>query len=190
MALIPVGYGQVNFIFGGPALPHGAQVAIGFKNTNDAAPAVLCETWQGLWTGHIQAQTATSVILEEILVKNGPNDVGPSASVFPAMPGTGDLEDVIPSLAVLVQKRTALGGKKHRGRNYWPILSENEYQMGGTIEPSSLAAAQSAFNGFFLAAQADGVQPAILHTGVDQPTLVTSMGVSSVLATQRRRLRG
>ena len=117
-----------------------------------------------------------------------------------SIPGTDtDVDRLTQNTAVLVAKVTGLGGRKNRGRLYWPSIADNTTNNVGTIDSATVTAYQSSFNDFLDdLATATGVTPpatgmVILHNDVSlpvpDPTPVTSLAVRSVVATQRRRLR-
>lgn len=104
--------------------------------------------------------------------------------------------------AIIIQKKTAFGGKKNRGRMYVPGLPEGLVDQHGNISSSELASlnvvADSIFTGFNavfddlvihhhyppsvgppLAGQVDPSQT---------PTVVTSLEIPVRIGTQRRRM--
>jgi hypothetical protein len=121
-------------------------------------------------------------------------DGGPPA-VYEALDGTqGPNGSPAPpqNCALLVRKRTALGGRRGRGRMYLPPfpLAEGGIDHAGKVDPALVSAwtasSQQAFN--------EGVSPVLLHatspkSPTPPPTPITSFLVDSMIATQRRRLR-
>lgn len=95
--------------------------------------------------------------------------------------------------AFLMQKRSALGGRRNRGRIYWPIISEGNVNEVGEIASGFLSTLNTFANNFLaLASNPTHNLSAmvILHsTGDPTPTTVTDLDVPSLIATQRRRLR-
>jgi hypothetical protein len=98
--------------------------------------------------------------------------------------------------ALLAHKRTALGGRTGRGRMYLPAVDQDWVSNTGvvlaSIVTSFTAALESVrtdilasqnFDGMYLFHDAPLIGPAI------QPTLITSLNLDGVCATQRRRLR-
>jgi hypothetical protein len=103
--------------------------------------------------------------------------------------GTGAGQSPPSNCALLVKKRTALGGRSGRGRMFVPVTSVGEGGISptGQIESSIVAALQGAWTAmfgemsFFLFH--DAASPVL------SPTAITSLLVDPKLATQRRRMR-
>ena len=99
--------------------------------------------------------------------------------------------------AVLIQKRSALGGRKNRGRFYFPPMSlgESAVNENGVITGATLTGLQANFTewfGYLNAGLSGGptYKPVILHTIAPfTPTPVTSFVVQAQIATRRKRMR-
>lgn len=96
--------------------------------------------------------------------------------------------------AVLVQKRSASGGRANRGRMYVPgTLGEASVSDAGAISPSNLTGQQDAFTDLFEALDTGFgsfvTGMVVLHSSALAPTPVTSLIVQALISTQRRRLR-
>jgi hypothetical protein len=98
--------------------------------------------------------------------------------------------------AFLVHKRTALGGRRHRGRLYLPGVNEALVDDKGLMSSTALngvnAAALAWLNG--VVSLEAVVNMVVLHTKpigptVIAPTPITVLTLDPVLGTQRRRLR-
>jgi hypothetical protein len=97
-----------------------------------------------------------------------------------------------PNCAQLVQKRTALAGRKQRGRLYLPPMRATYYNSSGILGATQAADLQDAMDDFLTAFNAigTGLEADILHSDIgDSPTEITSLVVEAQLSTQRRRLR-
>jgi hypothetical protein len=110
-----------------------------------------------------------------------------------SFPGTLS-DNVIPSnCAMIVTKNTALGGRRYRGRMFFPpiILNEGAVDPAGNINSSPLASIQGNFDAWFDALIAGDWGPALFHqgAGAPAPTGITSFTVESLCGTQRRRMR-
>jgi len=108
--------------------------------------------------------------------------------------GIGSTARLPQNCAVLVQKRSALGGRANRGRMYVPgTLGESVVSDSGSITSANLSGQQTAFNN--LLTDLDTAFPlsitgmVILHSSALDPTVVTSLNVQQLISTQRRRLR-
>lgn len=95
--------------------------------------------------------------------------------------------------AALIQKGTQRPGRSGRGRMYWPTLTDADVDNTGVIAPAVKTRLNAMLNALMAAiSAADGfVWPVVLHStsaGGD-PDRITSFTVSSLAATQRRRMR-
>lgn len=94
--------------------------------------------------------------------------------------------------AVLIQKRTGLGGRRHRGRMFLPpiLFADIGADNNGFLTPALLANLTSTFD-FFMTNLEDAEVPMVLHHGgvALDSQLVTSLAPAPQLATQRRRMR-
>jgi len=113
--------------------------------------------------------------------------------------GTGGTGVLPSNCAILVSKNTDFGGRKYRGRMYWPsIVAEGSVDQNGVVGSSTVTALQGHFDDVFADFDAvSGASAALLHDKVtagvldDTPgTLLSSFTVKNKIATQRRRLRG
>jgi len=112
--------------------------------------------------------------------------------------GTASGETPPVNTAILMQKRSAEGGRENRGRMYLPParLTEGDISKLGVIESTALASLNSSANNWLSDVEAISTDPdpqtnlVILHSDPDSlPTIITDLEVASVVATQRRRLR-
>ncbi len=191
MAIIPVGYAQINFIFDGGPLPHEAEVTFGMSNTGGAAPLTLGGYIAGLWQTHLRPVTSDAITLDRIKVKRGPNDTGAEATYAVATSGTKGGAVVSPNVTYLVRKVSELGGKRNRGRLYYPCPTEAQVLEGGGLAAAAVTAMTAAWQDFLAAINLGGENMAILHSSLPSaPTAISAMFCESQVATQRRRLRG
>lgn len=97
-----------------------------------------------------------------------------------------------PNLSMLINKNTAAGGRKNRGRLFHPtaLIFENEVDHAGQITSSAVGANQTKFTAWLAALDTSGTSAILLHSDpADVPTPITSLTVQSLCATQRRRMR-
>lgn len=153
------------------------------------------------WRDNILGLQSTTMTLNQCIVKvgsDGPPIMG--YSTLGTAPGQTSGSFLPQNCAMLVDKLSAAGGRRNRGRMYIPAaLPEANVDNVGTITSGLVTGANAAF-GQFLSALQDGVLPAniayppvILHSpGISTlplPTPITSFRVQSVISTQRKRLR-
>lgn len=191
---IPAGFAQVNFRFTGTAAPTGAEMTFGVElldggmdPTDVGARAV--DAWV---TAGFQQFQSDQISLTQALCKFGPNDTGPSAEVAVTRPGTDTGSPVSPNVSVLLQKRTALGGRRGRGRCYLPGVPESQILGDGSLVGAWFDDLVDSCTAFVVDLALGDIPMVLLHaedSGVITPNTVTSFAPSSTAATQRRRLR-
>lgn len=99
------------------------------------------------------------------------------------------------NLAILVQKFTGLGGRRHRGRMFFPPGIETQVSPAGILNSAALTAWGTALpellpgGGVHTAFGFLGDAQLLHETGSQTPTTITSLAVSTKCATQRRRMR-
>ena len=193
MAIIPIGYAQVNWQFSGPDLPYGAEVTLGTKFPDGQLPDEHAAAMYALLSGSdVFPLLDNDLVLSGTHVKYGPNSTGPSADVTGTASGDGGSQGMTPNQALLVRKNTANGGHAGRGRMYFPGLPVADFDNHGAIFGASLSTLQDAFNSLLDDIQGADITPVLLHgqhSPLVTPSTITSFVVDSRIATQRRRLR-
>lgn len=108
--------------------------------------------------------------------------------------GTSTRDSTAPALALMLTKQTALGGRKHRGRMYFPwAVSDTGVAENGAVQESTLTnwrASCDTFMTWLNVDPTDGLLDGayILHSSFETPpTLVTGMSPNPAIRTQRRR---
>lgn len=188
---IPEGYSQVTLKYISDPLTRGAAVVFGLKNNADESPDDIANDLEGgLLDDWVSNTLSVHALVHEILVKNGPTDDGPTAERIVSIGGDVGGDMVSPNVSLLHSKKTALGGKRHRGRMYTPYTSESVVNADGSITGVHRLAVQEANDDLLSALTVAQLPMVVLHTGVGTPDLVTDLIVSGFAATQRRRLRG
>lgn len=187
--IIPVGYGQISWEMGGPQLPTGGTVTLGFENAGSLSAQEAADNAIVTWVARIRPIISDDVIGCVARVKLGPDSTGPQATSASALGGQNTGEGILPSVSILVQKVTALGGRRNRGRMYWPGLNEDEVDSSGNINGTAATAWSGAMGSVFADLVADGMPPVVLHSDSGAPTPCTTFNVLTIAATQRQRLR-
>lgn len=187
--IIPPGYAHVQHFFGGPGLPNGAAVTYGvsgfLSGGLSGAAVALHLAFADAWENGI----CNSVHLEETRVKQGPNATGPFYAHQEVIPMAVTGSQLPPNVALLVEKRTELGGRSGRGRFYIPGLPESDVDAAGVIVPANVVGFQAAADAFLAAVEGIATGMFLLHSASSDPTRVTDLTIDPVAATQRRRLR-
>lgn len=197
--VVPIGFAQVNmqFFLTGDAEP--MVVTLGVDSGAEDNPSTLADAvWSRLNVAgsnfvatEISNQYRMGPFVASIMTATGPQI------------GTGDLQvqgtssGVLPvpqNCAILVQKRTARGGRKGRGRAYFPPINMNEANVSptGVILAAQVTAWQDAMTEFLISSDTEGQPLVLLHSeeaGAIAPDPITALQVQTVIATQRTRLR-
>jgi hypothetical protein len=112
-----------------------------------------------------------------------------------AVAGNSGLATVPQNTAWLVKKISGLGGRRNRGRMYFPGVSESVVDNKGELTSGQITALNTLVGSLKVGGSVHTAfgflgQMQILHeTGSQTPTEVTDLVVQKVVATQRRRLR-
>jgi hypothetical protein len=188
---VPVGFAEVAIPgrLGGSA-PYG-YVVFGVDNTIFPDPSLLADTvWTSAFEPNVLPLLDSSVTWGPIEVSLGTTAGDLSGVGTESGPGGSVITSLPPSVAVLVNKITALGGRQNRGRMYWPwAAAETSVDEAGVWDPAAVANFQSALFTFLAALDTASCPMVILHADGSTPTPVTQLNVQGLLATQRRRLR-
>ncbi len=146
--------------------------------------------------GGIRSTIDSSVLMQGVSVQIG-QDGGPPTigeSTTEAVFGARVMASVTPNVALLVKKKTSLGGRKHRGRWYIPwAVNESDADENGFILAADVQIAQTQMNNTLANLSGSGVALHILHNFVagsptPAPTQVNQLLVDPLVGTQRRRL--
>jgi hypothetical protein len=115
------------------------------------------------------------------------------AVVSNVTPGTQTADAPPANCALLVSKITADGGRRNKGRMYWPPanLGEISINSAGFMGSTDRNSFQASFDGFIDDLETSGLSPHLFHSlpGSTVPTAITGFLLSSQIATQRRRMR-
>lgn len=148
----------------------------------DAFPAAAMGTaWTFVGTSVTLGTDGGDPVLAERIV----NTAGTTSSV--ASPPS--------NCAILVRKLSSFGGRRNKGRFYWPCFGLNETNVNpnGVLDTTQLNQQQANFDNFYDSLIEDDVlalPPVIFHSAEPVlPTPVTQFSVQPLLATQRERMR-
>lgn len=187
--IIPVGYAHVVHFFGGDACPTGAAITYGVDLGATLDPSIQAEDCHNALVDNVMPNMPPDLTLLRTLCKFGPNDVGPSGEyTTPAVGGGSDVTGGA-AISLLVQKKTGLGGREGRGRLYMPGLGEGSVDPGGDVVSANLAVFQTNWDAFLTEIETVSNGMVLLHNSLTAPTPVSSLVLSGVVATQRRRQR-
>lgn len=191
--LIPSGYGQVTFKFGGFGMRFPGVMTLGLDVSAALAPIEeIADDLTTIMSTFIDSNAISSSLeFRGVLLKYGPTATGPSVETSTVQAGTGSSQ-ASSQVAYLIHKNTALGGRAGKGRMYLPGVTESAVNANGSIDSGTLDTLTADIETFGSAIAALGIDPVVLHgedSPLSTPTPITSLTVDSIVATQRRRLR-
>lgn len=182
----------------------GVDLPIGINSPLDQANGI-----HYAWTITLGSLQSSLMTINTVVLKIGQTDGPPTMAYSDRGAFTGAAaHNMLPqNCALLVDKLTALGGRRNRGRMYVPgILQEGHVDHIGGIDTNHYTELTTAVNTFFLyisegieagtdplvEPEVDATPMVILHHDTVTPiapTPVTSLRVQQVISTQRKRLR-
>jgi hypothetical protein len=198
--IIPAGYGNILIPMKHAGTPRPAAITVGAALpeltfiTDTYCDAVLAE-----WQTAFGSQTDSHLTVGPIKVQVGESD-GTSYTVEGESTYTGTSSaDKLPSnCAVIVEKVTARGGRRGRGRVYMPWwINEGNVDETGNIPLASRTPIKTAWDTFAAAMTAGPgaftASPLVLlhsagSTAVPDPDPITGFVVDPIIGSQRRRL--
>lgn len=149
----------------------------------------------------MKGQMTNAYNFASLTVRVGSGDEVPVWISASNVAGTNENQCVPANCATLVTKNTGLGGRKNKGRLFWPFAVEAAVDVRGQHSTPGYGDLSSVFNTFFAIMNGeaqdlewtDGMY--LFHSRVagssstPAATRVTSLTVDPKIATQRRRLR-
>jgi hypothetical protein len=186
---IPAGFAQVNWFFVGSAMPNGAQVTLGLDVNPLLTPSDVALVAHNAVADNVMPIASQEVVLIQTLAKFGPDATGPSATAGTTVAGGASASTVSPNVAILVKKVTNLGGRKNRGRFYWPGGVDTQITQAGALDSTAVVNWANAMDALYADLVTGDCQPVLLHGDATSPTTIEDFIVDGTVATQRRRLR-
>lgn len=190
---IPVGYGQASLLFALDGKPDEMVITCGVSTT--AAPGLIAAAWFHAWTDPGSVFTTTSMFAPWSVrgARVTWMDVtGPLLTEhIETVLGAAGAELLPPNCAFLVRKRTSRGGRKGRGRFFFPpaIRPEGNVSPYGFFDGAWVAAINTKLETVRAGLVSSGIVPVLLHEDGSTPDNITSFRMETQIATQRRRMR-
>lgn len=168
-----------------------------------AAAQDAIDDFQGDFVTMYQPLADTDVQILPPVIRLGDGSTTPFEAVGAAATVNGSNATAMspPQVCALVKKTSGVGGRKNRGRTYYPyMLQTNAINETGTISAGTIAAFQASLNTFVTALTADGIPMVIANktfntplpphhvTAITAGPTVTGYQLEPLVATQRRRL--
>lgn len=203
---IPVGFAEISIEYRHDNDPDPWYNVFGVDTdlSTDTAQEVV-DHIAGVWYNAWDQALNSAIQMTNVIGRFGQDAADPLVveTLVAPVRGTNASASLPQNCALLIRKQTGLGGRAGRGRLFLPgVLQEAEVGDTGVLNTDFKTAMQTNANAVLTGlAAADPVSGAtspmvLLHgpngtTGVTPaPTLVDALVVDSVIATQRRRLRG
>lgn len=193
---IPVGFGQISMEFHHALIPRPMVCTFGIDAPASPDPSFIADEIKAMVIAAGRPFTPSAVgtqytigpfkcsVQQEtgVLTEYGTSsDVGTNAAVT----------QLPPNNAMLVQKRSGVGGRGGRGRMYVPPVAfvEGDVDNAGLMTTTLRNTTQTQWSAVLAALDLAGYGMWILHSGFGAPVQVTALNVERKLATQRQRLR-
>lgn len=210
MPVIPNGWGIATCNFLGNNLPHGGAVVFGFQNVAVASANTCALNIHNAVGTQVDNLSSADVTFVSVDVKLGPNSTGAIGSFTGAgIVGATGSTSLSPGTTLLMEKATAFGGRRGRGRMFWPGVYDGWVDDTGALTSGVASTINTACASMLSDLTAAGVPMALLHTPsytweivggqprrvyadpgtVPVPFLVSGLTADARVATQRRRLR-
>lgn len=156
----------------------------------------IADTFVTAWEDNLAGLFSVDSLLDHVEVAAGPSSAPIRAdSTIGSVAGTASAGIVLPNTALLVRKQTGEGGRKGRGRMYWPCFGQvNNMTGNGLLVGGFMSTIQGAFEDWhqqIIDSSGPGAvgELYLFHAEEEAPTLIDAFLVQQRLATQRRRLR-
>lgn len=188
---VPVGYAECAIPARYDAGGSYGYVVFGVENnTIFTNPATIADEIWGVFSTTLLALLDDTIQWGPVEVSVGTSSGDLSGVGVGTASGGATINSPPPNAAVLVTKSTNTGGRRGRGRMYWPwAADESTVGEGGVWAGSAVANFQAACDDFLADLTTADLPMVILHRDGGVPSPVTQLTVQALLATQRRRLR-
>jgi hypothetical protein len=169
-------------------------------NPTSTDPAIVAAAIKTAWyaTGAANSRLDSEVTATEFIARLG-TDGGEDLVGSVAGGAAGGLSSTLsptPNVAILIHKRTARGGRRGRGRIFFPwCVSETQLEENGSLNSTAITGIQTAMTTWWVAHNTNDVPMVVLHrpslvnpAPPGPPDPVTGLLVDPLVSTQKRRL--
>jgi hypothetical protein len=190
--ILPSGFSLVRYEFNFPAGGGLSSVIVG-HDFNAAATAqanvdqLVTNFEDTVWD---QAEDSAIFLGATLISGGGEQAVGLSGEPG----GGGGFSTVTPNVSFLVHKLTGQSGRSKRGRLFLPnfFIPDAQVTDAGVIDAGIVSGMQTELTAWLTTCEAGSIGLRLLHTEDapdDTPDTITALAASSLVSTQRRRLR-
>lgn len=192
---IPIGFAEAWVQYSLASQPRASFTAFAFEVetppfTQSNADTLLNSL--GTWLDDVLS-SAHAIVGGFVLVGSDGGDIRLDVTYGAAKTGARSATSLPPQVAALLKKRTAMGGRRNRGRNFLPGIAEADVNDNGVLSGAFQTILGATGAGIWTALGAGGAAntagAVLLHeSGPTTPTPLTGIIADTVVATQRRRL--
>lgn len=187
------------------SLSRAAEVTFAVHDNAGLTPQVIIDAFQAKFNARFQAVFDSTVTIEKPFVSCGNGGTTPEQATASGatVAGTNAITSLPPQIAFLIRKRSTVGGRKNRGRTYFPwTLAQASVDENGFIHAGAVASMTADCANFLTDLSGlsipmvianknlaeDGVTHKKYVTAITSGPVVTSYVPENFIATQRRRL--
>lgn len=191
--IIPPGFAAVSIPIRNFAVTRAAAITFGIEVPGSPVPDELAAEVQSIFAATVGSRMDASCSIGNTRVAIGQDGGEPVLGFAPAStPGGRALDATAPALAVLIQKRTARGGRRGRGNLYLPwACADNTVTEAGILATTEVNGYNTELNNWRTNMASESMNLTLLHsegiTAPGDPNEITSMQVSPVISHQVRR---
>lgn len=195
MATLPVGYGRCTILFRPAGSVRDMMITFDYDpGTTDPAAHVVslnsafkAAARPGNPSAYSNQYQYRGMMVTEM------DDTGPiQANAAETILGSAAIQPAPANCAILIQKRTAAGGRRNRGRLFVPPIqiAEAAIDAAGNLDSTARNSVQGVWNSFFEDCAGLNLPWVLCHSEPPfTPTPITSLNTQTLMATQRRRMR-
>lgn len=197
--IIPSDFGSAALVFESAqgTQPFITTLGINLSNAGDDYVGAANNVMGAYSTTFSTSWSSDLTLTKCVLSVGSDGDGAPTVdSDAPSVPGTGSGEYLPLSNSLLVNKRTAVLGRKGRGRFFLPgLLKDNMVDVSGRVGTTTLDAYNELLEEFMSKLLSSGglgvdTSPVLLHSvQFPVPTPITSFVCAPLIGTIRRRIR-
>lgn len=199
MPSIPVGYLQATLVWNLTGVTKDITTSIGFDSetfSEDTPTQMATEIYAFFTTGSFgvcsAGQMGQNFTFQGVSVAKQMEEGPLVGTRFQPIVGTLTHQALPANCSSLVTKLTTLGGRRNKGRCYWPVTmaAEGSVDPAGFITPSIVTGWNTNVATNLSAAATAGYTPVLFHSEAPfTPTPISALQLKDKIATQRRRLR-
>jgi hypothetical protein len=195
--IVPEGYAQTSLFFSQAGGTKQYVTTMGIGPLIDPDPFELADSIFLLLSSTDRILNPSEYLDEysfdgvRVSVETGTGPLVGDYVVGPTNTGTLTGSPLPVNVSMISRKRTLAGGRRGRGRSFFPpmFIGETLVDGNGTIDPDRLEALNIALAGTLDAWNATTFAPCLLHSDGGTPDAIQTWVMEPVVATQRRRLR-